>query len=97
MRRVLVLVCFFSVGAFACVCAGQISSAFEGFSNEVTTSIKLQSDVIENKVTPEIEKSISLIDEENKLLAELIAAESQLSLRRESLIFELDRKIRLMN
>lgn len=95
MKKILIL-CITATIGFACVCAGEISEAFQSFSQSVTSSVNSQTNTIKNKNIEEIKKSVSLLTEENKLLKQLVAAESQLSLRRESLIFELEKKIKLM-
>lgn len=96
MKKKLIALCLISTISFACVCSVEISSAFEEFLKNVTTSVEMQTQTIKNQNIPEIEKSISLLTEENELLEQLIAAENQLSVQRASLLFELERKIKLM-
>lgn len=96
MKKKFIALCLASAIRFTCVCSVEISSTFEEFLKNVTTSVKLQTEVIKNQNIPEIEKSISLLTEENELLEQLIATENQLSVQRASLLFELERKIKLM-
>lgn len=81
--------------AFACLCAFEVKEAFSSLQKAITSSIETQKEAVKN-LTQKVKQSQNALEEENKVIEKLIAAEKQLALSRGNLLFELSKKIKLM-
>lgn len=89
-----------SIGAVsvlsACLCATDITNAFNNLTTKITTSVDSQTDIVKTNLIPQIAENITLLEEENKLIETLINQEKDISLKDKEMIFELKKKNKLL-
>ena len=82
--------------AYACLCFPDIMMGFTILEKIITQSVDAQKDSTKDLIK-EVKKSQSALEEETKVITNLIALEKQLAVARTNLIFELNKKTKMMN
>ncbi|WP_033916085.1 hypothetical protein [Campylobacter sputorum] len=97
MKKIVILG---SLGAIsilsACLCATDITNAFNNLTNKIATSVDSQTNIIKTNLIPQVTKNITLLEEENKLIETLINQEKDILLKDKEMIFELKKKNKLL-
>ncbi|MCI7047697.1 hypothetical protein [Helicobacter sp.] len=91
----LMVMFIFAEQIFACLCAGEISSSFSSLNSTLSTTLNRHSSAITKNIE-QAKTANKLIEKKLEQLAELIEKEKQETLEREELIFELQKKIKLL-
>ncbi|OCR18249.1 hypothetical protein BA917_08680 [Helicobacter pullorum] len=93
-----IVVLLFVLGeqAFACVCAGEISSSFSALNNSVSATLNSHSEAIRANNIKQAKLTNKLLEKKLEQLAELIEKEKQEAVKRREIIFELRKKIELI-
>lgn len=96
MRKIVFISGIVVVSAFCCLCAGNIMQGFTTLTTKVTTSVDTQTNIVKSNLIPQVTANIELLEEENKLIEDLINQEKDISLKNKEIIFELQRKNKLL-
>ncbi|HDZ4981058.1 TPA: hypothetical protein RTG09_001676 [Campylobacter jejuni] len=95
MKKILLLVLSLTI-SFACLCSTVIKENFDKFTNTVIQSVKKQTENINSINIPEVKKSSELIKKQNDQIAKNNEARKAYTIKKENLVFELDRKNKIL-
>ena len=76
--------------------AGSIMQGFNTLTTKVTTSVDTQTNIVNSTLIPQVTANIELLEDENKLITDLINQEKDISMKNKEIIFELHRKNKLL-
>ncbi|RAX56490.1 hypothetical protein CCZ01_09350 [Helicobacter monodelphidis] len=93
-----IIFCFLMMGSFCfgCLCIPQIKMAYEKVENHIKNYVGGQSENIEQKLIPEIEKSIQDLQQQNLILRQSVMIESQNILKQKEILFEMHKKNQML-
>ena len=69
---------------------------FNTLTTKVTTSVDTQTNIVNSTLIPQVTANIELLEDENKLITDLINQEKDISMKNKEIIFELHRKNKLL-
>ena len=95
MRKI-AIVCMLVASVFGCLCTDSIMQGFNTLTTKVTTSVDIQTNIVNSTLIPQITANIELLEDENKLITDLINQEKDISMKNKEIIFELHRKNKLL-
>ena len=96
MRKIAIISCVAVASAFGCLCAGSIMQGFNTLTTKVTMSVDTQTNIVNSTLIPQVTANIELLEDENKLITDLINQEKDISMKNKEIIFELHRKNKLL-
>ena len=83
--------------SFACVCAPEVIGAFEAYSSLVKVDLERHSNTLKTENIKEAKRANAILEENLVQVQRLIDKERNSALKRQELINELRKKIKLMD
>lgn len=99
MRKILFAIIFIFTAkeSFACVCAPEIIGAFEAYGSLVEFDLERHSNALKMENIKEAKRANAILEENLVQVQKLIDKEKNSALKRQELINELRKKIKLMD